>query len=319
MPLHPTIAGAIRATSGLPGYEALPIDDARRRAKQGYVFPKKSAVPSVEDWQIRLTDRNVGIRIYRPGFEARLPALVFFHGSGFCLLDLDTHDEICRFLCRNGRCVVVSVDYRLAPEWKFPAGPDDAFDASEWVFDNAASLGIDDTQIVLAGDSAGGNMAIVTALRRKAQGLSETSALLLFYPVTDHYDAGHRSYDQFGQGFGLTAEVMRWGWDMYLDDPSASSQPLVSPNRANLAGLPSTYLQIAEYDVLRDEGHQFADRLIQAGVPISSHDAEGLNHGYLRWIGQLDEATDWALHACAWLRSHWHGQRSKHNGWAENA
>ncbi|WP_349434467.1 alpha/beta hydrolase [Pararhizobium sp. A13] len=319
MPLHPTIAAAIRATSDLPGYESLPIADARRRAKQGYVFPTKSAVGSVEDRQIELRDRRVGIRIYRPGSEQRLPAIVFFHGSGFCLLDLDTHDEICRFLCRNGRCVVVSVDYRLAPEWKFPAGPDDAFDASEWVFGNAAALGIDDTQIVLAGDSAGGNIAIVTALRRKAQGLSATSALLLFYPVTDHYDAGHRSYDQFRQGFGLTAHAMRWGWDMYLDDLSASSQPLVSPNRTDLAGLPPAYLQIAEYDVLRDEGRQFADRLRQAAVPTFSHYAEGLNHGYLRWIGQIDVATSWALHACAWLQSHWNGQQSNHNGWAENA
>lgn len=195
------------------------------------------------------------------------------------------------------------MDYGLAPESAYPRGIDDSLDATKWVMGNASDLSIDSKKIVLAGDSAGGNMATVTALRLRDEGKSQACGLLLFYPVTDHYDAQHPSYVRFETGFGLPASTMRWFLDLYLDGSRLADQPYVSPVRADLRGLPPTHVQTAEFDVLRDEGDAFVLRLHESGVQVTSQRALGLNHGYLRWTAEIDEAGAKMLEACDWL--HW--------------
>ena len=237
IPLHPTLVAVLHAGRNLPAYETLSIQEVRQRARQGYIYAQTTAVSSVHNRTIAVRHGDINIRIYKPGEESTFPAVVFFHGSGFCILDLDTHDEICRELCSGAQCIVISVDYGLAPESVYPRGIDDSLDATGWVMDNASDLSIDSEKIVLAGDSAGGNIATVTALRLRDEGKLQACGLLLFYPVTDHYDAEHPSYIRFETGFGLPASTMRWFWDLYLDGSRLADQPYVSPVRADLRGL----------------------------------------------------------------------------------
>lgn len=299
------IASALAVAKHAPAYETLPLPEVRRRAKQGYVYAENTKVLDVEELAVPGPDGDINVRIYRPFDQGVLPALVFFHGSGFCILDLDTHDEICRSLCFNANCVVLSVDYALAPEARYPRGIDDSFNATAWIMENAASLGIDEGKVVLSGDSAGGNMATVTAMRMRDEGRVLPAGLLLFYPVTEHYDAQHRSYESFGTGFGLSANTMRWFWGLYLGEYPDTNCWSISPARGSLRNLPPTYVQTAEFDVLRDEGEQFVRRLQQDLVPVKWKRADGLNHGYLRWMGAIDEATIKMLEACEWLSRLW--------------
>ena len=194
--------------------------------------------------------------------------MVFFHGSGFVLCSLDTHDGMCRNLCAGTGCVVVSVDYRLAPEAKFPAAPDDCLAATRWAVANAAALGADPGRVFVAGDSAGGNLAAVTALRIRDEGGPRLLGQLLIYPVTDYYEPGTPSMIENAEGYGLTRAGMIWFWNHYLAAPSDGANPHASPFRAaDLSGLPPALVVTAEYDPLRDEGEYYADRLRQAGVP----------------------------------------------------
>jgi acetyl esterase len=207
-------------------------------------------------------------------------------------------------MCLKTGMVVVSVDYGLAPENKFPSGPDDALAATLWVASNAAGIGGDPDRIALVGDSAGGTMAAVTALRLRDQNGPAIAAQLLIYPVTDHYSARHPSWTERGAGFGLSADGMRWFWDLYLDDPSQGDDPLASPARAeDVSGLPPTYVITAEYDLLRDEGEFFAGRLDAAGVPVTQVRYPDVNHGFMNWVGLMDRSDEALDAACDWLRT----------------
>ena len=300
MPLHPVIQAALAAAAAIPPYDSLPLAEARAQVKLGYASNKAQVpVPAVRN----LSAGDTPIRVYTPSGEGPHPLLVFFHGSGFVLLDLDSHDDICRRLCSGASCVVVSVDYRLAPEHKFPAGPDDCLAATRWVAAHAAEVNADPTRLVVAGDSAGGCLAAVTALRIRDEGGPALRGQLLFYPVTDYPSQPNGSYIAFGSGFGLTASGMQWFWDHYLPDPSAASHPHASPLRArSLIGLPSACVLTAEYDVLRDEGEAFARRLGEAGVRTLARRCAGMNHGFLKYAGVIEEADAAMAQACAWLR-----------------
>lgn len=306
MPLHPVIAAALLKGANVPPYHTLPLTQARAQAKQAYVNDlPQIVVADVRDLTIPGPAGPMALRVYSPAGDGPHPVLVFFHGSGFVVLDLDSHDEICRRLCVGAACVVVSIDYRLAPEHRFPAGPDDCLFATRWVADHATEFNGDASRLAVCGDSAGGCLAAVTALRLRDEGGPSLRAQLLFYPVTDHYSAGHASFDRYGTGHGLTAEGMRWFWDQYLADGSVAAEagsPNASPLRAtSLAGLPPAFVQVAEYDVLRDEGEAFAAQLSAAGVPVVMQCRAGMNHGYLKYAGLLDEAGGAMNEACAWL------------------
>jgi acetyl esterase len=230
--------------------------------------------------------------------------IIFFHGGGFVLCSIETHDGLCRELCLRTGAVVVSVGYALAPERKFPAAPDDCLAATRWVAANAAELGGDGRRLALCGDSAGGNLAAVTALRIRDEGGPAVAVQLLIYPVTDHHAAGTASYAERASGFGLSADTMRWCWESYLPDPADADNPHACPNRAErLEGLPPAYVVTADYDPLRDEGAAYAARLRAAGVDATHVNYADMNHGFVSLAGVLDRADEALAAACDWLCS----------------
>jgi len=244
-----------------------------------------------------------GIRIYTPHGVGPFPLLVFFHGSGFVLCSLDTHDGMCRNLCAGAECVVASVDYSLAPEHKFPVGIDDCLDATRWAAAHAAELGADPARVAVAGDSAGANMAAVTALRVRDEGGPALCGQLLLYPVTDYHTPGTPSYEENAEGYGLTRDTMKWFWGHYLNHASEGAHPHASPLRADdQSGLPPALVITAEYDPLRDEGEFYAEKLRKAGVATTLTRYEGVNHGFMFWVGVVDKAGAAMNEACEWLR-----------------
>jgi acetyl esterase len=260
-------------------------------------------LPSVEQRTMPGPGGAMALRIYKPSAEANLPVIAFFHGSGFVLCSLDSHDLICRQLCKTSGAIIVSVDYRLAPEHKFPAASDDCLAATRWIGDHASKFGGDPARIALAGDSAGGNLAAVTALRVRDQGGPALRGQLLVYPVTDHPSAPKPSYQECGEGLGLTDVSMRWFWELYLADSRDLTHPYASPLRAdNFRGLPPAYVMTAQYDVLRDEGEAYAKRLAADGVETRVERFADMNHGFMFWVGVIDPATAAVMKGAAWLR-----------------
>jgi len=302
--LHPQIAERIEKAAAFPPMHRLPVERVRRAiGRQLATGLPKEPVGSVEDRTVPGPAGPVPIRVYRPDDGSGRPLIVFFHGSGFVICDLDTHDDICRQLCARSGCVVVSVDYRLAPENPFPAGPDDCLAATRWAAANAADLGADPGRLALAGDSAGACMATVVAMRCRDAGGPTAKAQALVYPVTDHWSAGHPSYADRGVGFGMTAADMRWFWNHYCPDPAQGDDPHASPLRApDLSGLPPAYVVTAEYDVLRDEGRDYAAALARAGVPVEAVHYDDMNHGFLHWVGVIDTATLAMERLAQWIR-----------------
>ena len=247
---------------------------------------------------------DLPVRIYTPNGKGPFPLMVFFHGSGFVVCNLDTHDGTARNLCSAGGCVVVSVDYRLAPEAKFPAGPDDCYAATKWSAEHARELNADPSRIVIAGDSAGGNLVAVVALMARDQGGPALRGQLMIYPVTDYHSPGHPSYVENAEGYGLSAAGMRWFWNHYLTSPSEADNPYVSPLRAkNLRGLPPALIITAEYDVLRDEGERYGQRLAEAGVPTKVTRYDGMHHGFFQMYGIVEKAKAALEESAAWLKA----------------
>ncbi|MDA0807178.1 MAG: alpha/beta hydrolase [Planctomycetota bacterium] len=238
---------------------------------------------------------EIPVRIYWPAGadESTSPkaGFVFFHGGGWVLGNLDAYDHLCHALANAGDCVVMSVDYRLAPEHKFPAAADDCYAAAAWTAQHADELGIDPKRIVVGGDSAGGNLAAVVSLMDRDRDTSYVSYQVLIYPITDA-NLKTPSYLENGQGYFLTTERMAWFWDLYLNDPSEASNPYASPLQAeSLAGLPPAYMMTAEFDPLLSEGDAYADRLEAAGVPVERELYDGQIHGFVRRIDLYDRAT----------------------------
>lgn len=304
MPIHPALQAMLDKAANLPPMHTVPLAAIRATDLKRYdIGVPKDEVAWTQDRTIPGPRGDIRIRIYRPDLEDGRPVTVFFHGSGFCICSIDTHDPMCRQICRRGGTVVVSVDYGLAPENKFPAGPDDAYTAVRWVAEHAREFGGDPARLAVCGDSAGGTMATVSALRVRDDGGPQIKAQILLYPVTDHYSGGHASYEERGLGFGLTADGMRWFWDFYLASPEQAGHPHASPLRAaSLAGLPKTYLVTADYDLLRDEGEAYAKRLRESGVPVELVRYDDMNHGFLNWVGLFDRPTEAMDHLCAWIR-----------------
>jgi acetyl esterase len=293
MPLDPQLrvmleqAAARAAAAGTTGPGQLPppvIRAGYRTAVTAALGEDYVPVPLAEVRDTTLA--GVPVRVYRPAGSdgPPLPAVAFAHAGGWVLGDLETHDEVCRFLAEALPAVVVAVDYRLAPEHVYPAAHDDYWAVIGWLAGNAAALGADPGRLVLAGDSAGGNMALAAALRAREEGGPVIAVQAAAYPATDmtleHGGAPGRSYERYAEGFGLTAKTMAWFADTYL--PEVSDRARVSPLLADdLAGLPPAVIATAEYDVLADEGAAYAARLDAAGVPVSYLAADGLTHGFL--------------------------------------
>jgi acetyl esterase len=231
---------------------------------------------------------DLPVRVYRPRSTGLLPALVWFHGGGWVVGDLDTHDPVCRAIANRGPCVVVAVDYRLAPEHPFPAALEDAWVATEWVAEEALSLGIDATALAVGGDSAGGNLAAAVAQHAR-RGSLPVALQVLVYPVMDH-DFESESYARLGTGLNLTRAKMQWYWSQYLGTDDGT-HPDASPLRASdLSDVAPALVLTAELDPLIAEGEAYAARLREAGVDVSATRFDGMIHGFVRMPALVDDA-----------------------------
>jgi len=304
MPIDPQIQKILDVIATLPPMHTLGVAEARARMeKRPETGLRIAPVAKVEDRVIARAGGAIPLRVYTPNGTGPFPLVVFFHGSGFVVCSLDSHDAMCRNLCGGSGAVVVSVDYRLAPEAKFPAATDDCLLATRWAAERAAELGADASRIVVAGDSAGANLATVTAIRVRDEGGPKLAGQLLIYPVTDYHSPGTASYSENAEGYGLSRAGMAWFWHHYLADPKDAMHPHASPIRANLKGLPPALVFTAEYDVLRDEGEDYAHKLREVGVDVRLQRWEGMNHGFFFWVGMVDAAGVAMDEACNWLKT----------------
>jgi acetyl esterase len=293
--------------SGRPPYHQLSPKDARQLFRE--TRPASTPVPPeigmVKDLTADGPHGPIPLRLYRPkgvAASTALPGLVFFHGGGWVIGDLDTHDVLCRQLTGEAGVSVISVDYRLAPEHKFPAAVDDAWAATRWVASHAAELGIDGGRLAVGGDSAGGNLAAVVAILAREHGGPGLALQILIYPVTD-LGAESASYTDFADGFMLTRDSMRWFRAQYLTGGREGLDWRVSPLRApSLAGLPPAMVVTAGFDPLRDEGDAYARKLREAGVRVDAICYGGMIHGFMP-MGRLIESGNRAVaHVAASLR-----------------
>jgi acetyl esterase len=263
---------------------------------------KRPDVARIEDRSVETPGVDVPVRIYTPEGDGPFPILVFFHGSGFVICDIDTHDGLCRDLCRHSGCVVVSVDYRLSPEHKFPAAVDDCYAVTRWAAEHAAEITGDANTVFVVGDSAGGNMAAVTSLRIRDEGGPTLTGQVLIYPVTDYHTPPTASYLENAHAKRLTRKRMIWFWRQYLSEPAEAEDPYASPLRASrFDGLPPALVLTAERDPLRDEGECYAARLEDAGVPTQSSRYEGLYHGFLGLEGPTADHQRGVAEIAAWI------------------
>ena len=284
MALHPSAEMMVQvlADSGLTfTADATPADRraAMIAATTNPLFPKHP-VHDVSDRTIPGPDGEIPVRVFRPSAATGLPLLLWFHGGGWVTGNLDTHDQLGRLLADHAGAVVVSVDYRLAPETKFPGAADDCLAAYEWALEHAGEVGADSARVAIGGDSAGGNLAAVVALDARERGLPQPKLQLLVYPVTD-YEFDSAAMIDNAKGYFLEAEGMRWFFDHYSRTPADFDDPRFSPLRASdLSGLARAVVVTAEFDPLRDQGEAYGRRLADAGVPTQAVRADGLIHGF---------------------------------------
>ena len=284
-----------------PFWQVSPAEARKLYAKgRAVVQPASPDVAGVENLRMPGPGGDIELRDYRP-IESKagdvLPALVFFHGGGWVIGDLDTHDVLCRALANAGRCAVVSVHYRLAPEHKFPAAFDDAVAATHWVHGNAAKLGIDPKRIAVGGDSAGGNLAAVVAIAFRDTWAPALSLQLLIYPVTD-MRMNTASYVKNAEGYMLTRKSMEYFAEHYLRGAADVTDWRVSPLLANdHTKLAPAYVITAGFDPLCDEGHAYAEKLLAAGVTTTYECFEGMVHGFIG-MGGLVATANHGVYRC---------------------
>jgi acetyl esterase len=244
-------------------------------------------VALVRDLAASGPDADIPLRLYRPPAHGPLPVLLYMHGGGWVIGDLETHDRLCRAIANAAGCAVVAVDYRLAPEHRYPAASEDCYAALTWLVANADDLDVDATRIAVGGDSAGGHLSAVVAQMARDRGGPALTLQILHCPVADA-DFSTPSYEANADGFGLTRDSMRWFWDHYLPDAAARAEPMASPLQGDCTGLPPALVQTAGYDPLRDEGLAYAAKLAAAGVEVTIHNHAGLTHDTLAMFGALD-------------------------------
>jgi len=307
--LDPDAAAVFKAfqEAGRPAYETLTAPEARDYYMQARQVsnPEPPELKSAEPLAIPAPHGTIGARIYTPKTlrtkDGLAPCLVFFHGGGWVIGNLETHDVVCRKLAHEGELIVISVDYRLAPEHKFPAAVDDSIAATNWIAANASRLGIDAARLMVGGDSAGGNLAAVVSLHARDSGGPKIAGQVLVYPATE-FARTHASHREPETSILLTHSVIGWFANHYMGDADRSDWR-ASPARAKtFAGLPPAYVLTAGADPLRDEGDEYAARLKEAGVPVAYKHFPGQFHGFFT-MGKLLKQADVAVTEIAtWLK-----------------
>jgi acetyl esterase len=311
MPLDPQAQAVMEqvAALGFPPVHQVSPEQARanNRARPRAPGP---AVARVEDRRIPGPETEIPVRIYTPEGAGPFPALVWFHGGGWVVGDLESADATARHLTVGANCVVVSVDYRLAPETKFPGPAEDCYAATKWVAQNAASINVDPGRIAVGGDSAGGNLAAAISLMARDRGGPPLALQLLVYPVTDR-DFSTESYIQNAEGYQLTRDSMVWYWEHYLKDDADAVNPYAAPLQAqDLRNLPPALVITAEYDPLRDEGEAYAHRLEAAGVNTTCTRYDGMIHGFFGMAAAIDKGKQAIAQASAALKAAFASQYS---------
>lgn len=292
--LYPEVLALLEANeaAGGPAIETLSPGEARQAATDALkaVAGQFEEIGRVEDFKIPHPQRAIPVRIYTPAAEGPFPCLVYFHGGGWVVCDLDTHDGVCRAIARQAGAVVVAVDYRLSPEHKFPAAVEDCYAATQWVAAHAARLGVDPRRLAVGGDSAGGNLSAVTCLKSRNEGGPALALQVLVYPVTNLVSFDTASYREFADGYYLTRAEMEWFRGHYLAQPEDAQDPYASPLLApDLSGLPPALVITAECDTLRDEGEAYARRLAAAGVAVTATRYGGMIHPFFSLGGVFSQ------------------------------
>ncbi|MGH6871608.1 MAG: alpha/beta hydrolase [Rhizomicrobium sp.] len=308
MPIDPLVKGFLDQMAAVPGPKMweVPAPAAREvfAAMMQLVGPRDVPIGKVQNLTMPGPGGDIALRSYVPvaAKGELLPTLVFFHGGGYVIGNLDTHDGLCRMIANEAGMRVIAVDYRLAPEHKYPAAVDDAFAAVNWIEDNAAALGVDANRIAVGGDSAGGGLAAVVAQMAKEKGDPKLAYQMLLFPVTQ-IGGETTSYREFGEGYFLEAETLRWFFRHYLPEGTDTSDPKISPLEAKeFSGLPPAYVMLGGFDPLHDEGLAYADKLRAAGVKVTVADFPDLVHDFIYLQGVLPQAPEAIKAAAAALK-----------------
>ncbi len=270
--------------------EEMASNSAATRAMNVAMPAMPEPVAKLEHILIPTRENEVLARVYHPSDDENLPVVVYFHGGGWVIANLDVYEPSCRALCNAAEAIIVSVAYRQSPEAKYPAAVNDAYDATQWVLQNAAQLGGDPNRVAVAGESAGGNLAAVTCLQAKDKGGIMPVAQLLVYPVTDT-SMSQPSYAENTDSQPLHTSMMPWFWNYYLENESQKSDKYVAPLLAeDVSGLPPAIVITAENDPLRDEGKQYAVKLADAGVSVNAQTFSGVTHEFFGLAGAVSKA-----------------------------
>jgi len=298
------------AAAGEPAIDAVPLEKARQQVEMGYSrmkIPVKE-VASIRDVEITEGDQKVPLRVYTPEGTGPFPVIIFFHGGGWVFFKPADYDAVCTHLCSATGFLLFSVDYRRSPEFKFPAAINDCLHAAYWISNNGATYGGDLSAVFLAGDSAGGNLAAVTAIRLRDDRKQnpnlpniQLAGQVLIYPVTDYWLPEKPSLVEFAEGYSLTRDAMKWFWNHYLENDSEVANPHVSPLKTpDLADLPPTLVIVSGFDPLKDEGILYASQLKEAGNDVKLSVYEDMIHGFISYLGifrqgltAINEIADW--------------------------
>jgi len=295
MPIHPQVKKILEeaAALGLPDYQDLsPVEARKQMLELTSPVDPLLAVERVENFMIPGPKGEIPIRLYYPSGDPPFAVLVYFHGGGWVMGDLDTHHGVCHALAKRSSCLVVSVDYRLAPEHRYPSAIEDAYAATSWVAQNADYIQADPDRLAVGGDSAGGHLAAVVALMARDRKGPRIDLQVLIYPITD-CKFNTPSYIENKEGYMLTIDLMKWFWNHFIEDEGQANDPYVSPLRAkNFSDLPQALIITAEYDPLRDEGEAYGKRLQEAGVKVTLSRYPGMIHGFIRMNARLDKAKE---------------------------
>ncbi|AUI59329.1 alpha/beta hydrolase [Amycolatopsis sp. BJA-103] len=301
MTLDPAVKELL-ARSEPPEAPAFPPTAAELRAAFAASWQAPETVEEVASVTDHVLPSGVRVRLYLPDADGAVPAFVWIHGGGWTIGSIDENEVASRAVCNAAKVAVVAVDYRLAPENPFPAAPDDCYAVVEWLASGGAGPSVDSGRIAIGGESAGGNLSTVVSMMSRDRSGPPLAAQVLICPVYGHPDDGFRSYTDFADGFGMTAGAMRFFFDQYVSDPAQLNDPYLLPLRAtDLTGLPPALVLTAEYDVLRDEGEEFARRLADAGAKVEMTRYSGQIHGFYGLYTDLPASPRSHAHVASFL------------------